>query len=115
MKPSAAKQNKRGFEDAAVEGWSAKGIEPKTKLREPQVSHGGVSDERKTDINRLYKKTEYAGVVELADTPDLGSGISDVQVQVLSPAPSLNSLNLFTVGRMFGLFCFMEDFNKFSI
>ncbi len=30
-------------------------------------------------------------------------------------APSLNSLNLFTVGRMFGLFCFMEDFNKFSI
>ena len=28
-----------------------------------------------------------AGVAELADAPDLGSGISDVQVQVLSPAP----------------------------
>ena len=29
----------------------------------------------------------FAGVAELADAPDLGSGISDVQVQVLSPAP----------------------------
>ena len=29
----------------------------------------------------------YAGVAELADAPDLGSGVSDVQVQVLSPAP----------------------------
>lgn len=28
-----------------------------------------------------------AGVAELADAPDLGSGISDVQVQVLSPVP----------------------------
>ena len=28
----------------------------------------------------------YAGVAELADAPDLGSGIYDVQVQVLSPA-----------------------------
>ena len=28
-----------------------------------------------------------AGMAELADAPDLGSGISDVQVQVLLPAP----------------------------
>ncbi len=28
-----------------------------------------------------------AGVAELADAPDLGSGVLDVQVQVLSPAP----------------------------
>ena len=27
-------------------------------------------------------------MVELADTPDLGSGVPDVQVQVLSPAPN---------------------------
>ena len=27
-----------------------------------------------------------AGVAELADAPDLGSGVPDVQVQVLSPA-----------------------------
>ena len=29
----------------------------------------------------------YAGVAELADAPDLGSGGTPVQVQVLSPAP----------------------------
>ena len=29
----------------------------------------------------------YAGMAELADAPDLGSGVSDVQVQVLLPAP----------------------------
>ena len=29
----------------------------------------------------------YAGMVELADTPDLGSGGLSVQVQVLLPAP----------------------------
>ncbi len=46
---------------------------------------------------------------------DSGSSRGDsVQVQVLLPAPSLNSLNLFTVGRMFGLFCFMEDFKAFE-
>ena len=30
---------------------------------------------------------KYAGVAELADAPDLGSGGTPVQVQVLSPAP----------------------------
>ncbi len=30
----------------------------------------------------------YAGVAELADAPDLGSGVTDMQVQVLSPAPA---------------------------
>ena len=30
----------------------------------------------------------FAGVAELADAPDLGSGVPDVKVQVLSPAPS---------------------------
>ena len=35
----------------------------------------------------------YAGVAELADAPDLGSGGTPVQVQVLSPAPK----NPFTV------------------
>ena len=28
----------------------------------------------------------YAGMAELADAPDLGSGVYDVQVQVLLPA-----------------------------
>ena len=30
-----------------------------------------------------------AGMAELADAPDLGSGVFDVQVQVLLPAPEL--------------------------
>ena len=47
-------------------------------------------------------------MAELADAPDLGSGGLPVQVQVLLPAPSLNSLNLFTVGKMFGLFLFLN-------
>ena len=33
----------------------------------------------------------YAGMAELADAPDLGSGVFDVQVQVLLPAPVLDS------------------------
>ena len=38
---------------------------------------------------KFYDKIifSFAGVAELADAPDLGSGISDVQVQVLSSAP----------------------------
>ena len=36
---------------------------------------------------RKGKSNLYAGVAELADAPDLGSGVLDVQVQVLSPAP----------------------------
>lgn len=36
-----------------------------------------------------------------------------MQVQVLSSAPTLNSLNFFVIKRMFGLFCFIEEFEKF--
>ena len=32
----------------------------------------------------------------------------------LSPAPNLNSLNFFTVGKKFGLFCFLEDYEQFK-
>ena len=43
----------------------------------------------KSLVNRSWL-TAYlfliAGVAELADAPDLGSGVPDVQVQVLSPA-----------------------------
>ena len=50
---------------------------------------------------------------ELADAPDLGSGVIDVGVQVPLSAPSHNSLNFFTVKRMFGLFCYIEEFKEF--
>ena len=58
-----------------------------------------------------------AGVAELADAPDLGSGISDVQVQVLSPAPYYD-VTLIAVRREksprflgdFSLFCTIPCF-----
>ena len=63
---------------------------------------------------RVKIKAAYAGVAELADALDSGSSESNFMwVQVPSPAPSLNSLNLFTVGKMFGLFCFMSEFDNF--
>ena len=40
----------------------------------------------------------YADVAELADAPDLGSGVPDVQVQVLSSARSIKPQ------RVLGLF-----------
>ena len=56
-----------------------------------------------------------AAVVKLADALDSKSSGSDtVPVQVRPAAPSLNRLNLFTVGKTFGLFCFMEEFNNFT-
>ena len=49
----------------------------------------------------------FAGVAELADAPDLGSGVFHVQVQVLSPAPNSRNPNPKPVGEGFGfLFVF---------
>ena len=54
-------------------------------------------------------------MAELADALDSGSSeVTFVQVQVLLPAPSLNSLNFFTVGKKFGLFCFIDEFENFN-
>ena len=43
-----------------------------------------------------------AGVAELADAPDLGSGVNDVGVQVPSPAPNSRKPNLKPIGEGFG-------------
>ena len=51
-----------------------------------------------------YFLTKYAGVAELADAPDLGSGGTPVQVQVLSPAPNENRVTSVTLF----LFCVEE-------
>ena len=54
----------------------------------------------------LFTLTSYlisAGVAELADAPDLGSGGTPVQVQVLSPAPYKNRVTSVT------LFLFYEN------
>ena len=45
-----------------------------------------TKDKNRDRINGL------AGVAELADAPDLGSGVPDVKVQVLSPVPNRKAL-----------------------
>ena len=49
----------------------------------------------------------FAGVAELADAPDLGSGVPDVQVQVLSPAPDRA-----VFGLLFFYFYFIKTGNS---
>ena len=59
----------------------------------------------------FFRQFIYAGMAELADAPDLGSGVHDVQVQVLLPAPNQNNPNqVFLIGDGFGLFVFFERF-----
>ena len=48
-------------------------------------------------------------MAKLADAPDLGSGIFDVQVQVLSPAPNHDNPNLVPVGDGFGLLLYIGE------
>ena len=45
-------------------------------------------------------------MAELADAPDLGSGVPDVKVQVLSPAPNSKNPNLIPTGERFGFLFF---------
>ena len=50
----------------------------------------------------------FAGVAELADAPDLGSGVPDVQVQVLSPAPDRA-----VFGLLFFYFYFIKNRDRY--
>ena len=63
-------------------------------------------------INFLGKHI-FAGVAELADAPDLGSGGFSVQVQVLSPALNIKNPNLCLVGDGFG-FVFSIEYPNFN-
>ena len=56
----------------------------------------------------------YAPVAELADAPDLGSGVPDVKVQVLSGAPNSKNSNLVPVGNGFGFLIYLDypNFNS---
>ena len=49
-----------------------------------------------------------APVAELADAPDLGSGVPDVKVQVLSGAPNSRNPNLVPIGNGFGFLIYLE-------
>ena len=67
----------RGEDGAAVDG--GEGVYRRLrKRRAPQESRGSAA---------AQNQTKYAGVAELADALDLGSSVTHVQVQVLSPAP----------------------------
>ena len=56
----------------------------------------------------------YADVAELADAPDLGSGVYDVGVQVPSSAPNSRNPNLVPIGEGFGFLLYLDypNFNS---
>ena len=54
-------------------------------------------------------KIQYAVVAELADAPDLGSGVYDVQVQVLSPAPKQHYPNFLPIGEGLGFVFYINN------
>ena len=49
-----------------------------------------------------------ADMAELADAPDLGSGVYDVQVQVLLSAPENDNPNPFPIGNGFGFLTYVR-------
>ena len=65
-------------------------------------------------IGRAVSFAVYADMAELADASALGADVLDVGVKIPLSAPSLNSLNFFVIKRMFGLFCFMSEFETFN-
>ena len=58
----------------------------------------------------------FAAVAELADAPDLGSGVNDVGVQVPSAAPNSRNPNLVPIGNGFGFLIYLDypNFNSKS-
>ena len=65
-------------------------------------------------VQKLRGKIQYAPVAELADAPDLGSGVLDVKVQVLSGAPNSRNPNLVPIGEGFGFLLYLDypNFNS---
>ena len=57
---------------------------------------------------RCTNCNDFAGMAELADAPDLGSGVPDVQVQVLLPAPDNDNPNPVPIGDGFGFLVYLE-------
>ena len=50
-----------------------------------------------------------APVAELADAPDLGSGVPDVKVQVLSGAPNSRNPNILLNSEVFGFLIYLDQ------
>ena len=73
-----------------------------------------LASDWQTKVVKREKLIIYAGVAELADAPDLGSGGNTVQVQVLSPAPNSRNPNLVPIGEGFGFLLYLDypNFNS---
>ena len=48
-------------------------------------------------------------MAELADAPDLGSGVPDVKVQVLSGAPNSRNPNILLNSEVFGFLIYLDQ------
>ena len=87
------------------------------KIAKPRREAGFRENGVITGFSGDFAKTRNAAKSGTLEQESYVSGSSrgnSVQVQFLSGAPSLNSLNLFTVGKKFGLFCFIEEFESFK-
>ena len=66
----------------------------------------------------IIYRYQHAGVAKLADAPDLGSGGSTVQVQVLSPVPAFSATEVaendpnFTSPTVVGDFALWSVFSR---
>ena len=87
------------------------------KIAKPRREAGFRENGVVTGFSGVFAKPHNAAKSGALEQESYVSGScvrKDMQVQFLSPAPSLNSLNLFTVGKKFGLFCFIEEFENFK-
>ena len=71
--------------------------------------------EMKTDLLVIRERffLNYAGMAELADAPDLGSGVHDVQVQVLLPA--VNECSCKSMESILQLFFYARNLLKYFL
>ena len=98
-----------GFSEHALAQRSKK---PRKRCNAPDGFFGHRKSLAGADGYSAITLTEYclyAGVAELADAPDLGSGVYDVGVQVPSPAPKHSNPNLLPIGETFGFVVFLNE------
>ena len=69
----------------------------------------------KTDLLVIRERffLNYAGMAELADAPDLGYGVHDVQVQVLLPA--VNECSCKSMESILQLFFYARNLLKYFL
>ena len=73
------------------------------RIRKSQKSLAFSRKKWYTNTRARVYRARRAGVAELADAPDLGSGVFHVQVQVLSPVPKIDKFRQRLVDFTFSL------------